>query len=450
MIHTKKLTAAALAAILALSLCIPAFADGITTYSDKSVAFIESFEGYMQYQYEDPVGSGNYYIGYGTNCAKDAYPDGVTKAEAEQMLRDYLDKSVVPELNSFLSANSVSLTQQQYDALAIFTYNLGGSWMSGSSRFCTYIRNGLSKYTDEQIVDAMGVFGHQGTTPVPGLIGRRIREAQVLLYGDYDGANCPQYSWLIADRAGGELENDIFCYETGSAYGTLPEPTLEGKYFAGWYVQETGAMLKATDTVNRNLHIKATWSDKLVLPYSDVAQDAWYYDAVCYCYTQKLMSGTSSSVFSPAANMTRAMLVTVLWRMAGQPVVNYDMTFKDVPVGQWYTEAIRWAASEGIVSGSSAQTFGTMKDVTREQMVSILYRFANMQGKNVDVDEAQGLSAYSDGSKTAEYAVVPFIWASQMGIVSGYTAADGTKTINPKGTATRAQVAQIIRGYGMI
>jgi hypothetical protein len=94
-IHTKKLTAAALAAIMALSLCIPAFADGITTYSDKSVAFIESFEGYMQYQYEDPVGSGNYYIGYGTNCAKDAYPDGVTKAEAEQMLRDYLDKSVV-------------------------------------------------------------------------------------------------------------------------------------------------------------------------------------------------------------------------------------------------------------------------------------------------------------------------------------------------------------------
>lgn len=443
MIHTKKFVTIALAAAMMLTMGTVAMAAGATNYSDKAVALIESYEGYMQYQYEDPVGSGNYYIGYGTNCAKDAYPNGVTQAEAEQMLKDYLAKTAVTELNSFLAANSVSLSQQQYDGLISLTYNMGGGWMNDGYRIGRYVKTGLANYTPAQIVDAMGVCAHQGQTVIDGLVNRRIREAQVMLYGDYTGENCPQYSWLIVDRNGGTLENDIYCFPSGSAYGTLPDPTLEGKYFAGWKVKETGAILKATDTVSRNLHAAATWSDTMVMSYTDVKPGDWFYDAVAYCYAQNLMSGVSKTSFAPGTNMNRAMLVTVLWTMSGKPTVYDDMPFVDVPGGMWYTEAIRWAASQGIVSGTTPTTFAPTVSVSREQMVAILYKFAVMQGKTVDVDPSKDLSAYTDASSVASYAVTPFIWATQMGIVSGMT----PTAIGPKATANRAQVAQIIMGY---
>jgi len=142
-IHTKKFLTILLAAAMTLSLGTVALADGATTYSDKIVTFLESFEGYSQNQYEDPVGSGNYFIGYGSACAKDAYPNGVTQAEAEQMLRAYLDGTAVTELNAFLAANGVSLNQNQYDALISLTYNMGGTWMSDTYRIGRYVKAGF-------------------------------------------------------------------------------------------------------------------------------------------------------------------------------------------------------------------------------------------------------------------------------------------------------------------
>lgn len=451
-IHTKKFITFVLAAAMALSIGTVALADGVTTYSDKIVTFLESFEGYSQNQYEDPVGSGNYYIGYGTACAKDAYPGGVTQAQAEQLLRGYLDGTAVTELNRYLAANAQSLNQNQYDALISLTYNMGGSWMSDAYRIGRYVKAGLSNYTDIQIVDAMGVCSHQGigqnAKVIDSLVTRRIREAQVLLYGDYEGANCPQYSWLVVDRSGGTLENDVYCFQTGTAYGTLPAPTLDGKYFAGWKVQETGDTLKATDTVSRNLHAVATWSDTPVMPFSDVKNGDWFYDAVNYCFAQGLMSGTSGAKFSPNTNTNRAMLVTVLWTMSGKPTVYNELPFTDVAAGQWYTESIRWAAASGIVSGTSPTTFSPETSISREQLVAILYKYAQMQGKTVDVDETQGLSAYADAASVTSYAVTPLIWAVQMGIVSGFEDASG-KAIKPQGTATRAQIAQIVMAYTM-
>lgn len=444
----KKFLTSILAAALVLTLCPAAFAQGAATYSDKGAAFIEGFEGYRQTQYEDPVGSGNYYIGYGTKCDKDQYPDGVTQTEADAMMKNYLDTTVVPELNGFVSKNKLSLTQQQYDALASFSYNLGGSWMSDSCRIGHYVITGLSNYTPIQIVDAMGVWAHQGTAIVDGLINRRIREAQVLLYGDYTGQSCPQFSWLAADLNGGTLDNDIFCFQKDGAYGFLPEPTLTGKYFAGWAAKETGKTLKAADTVSRNLHVTATWSDTPVMSYTDVAPGAWYYDAVAYCYAQRLMSGTSDTTFEPDKNTTRAMLVTILWTMYGAPSANYEMTFQDVPGGQWYTEAVRWAASAKLVSGRSASSFGPDDDVTRQDMVAILYKYAVMQGKNTDFDAAKGLGEFADAGDAADYAAYQLAWATQMHIIDGYSE-NGVKLLKPKATATRAQIAQIIKSYTM-
>ena len=115
------------------------------------------------------------------------------------------------------------------------------------------------------------------------------------------------------------------------------------------------------------------------LPFTDVDQEDWYAEAVGYVYARGLMSGTGADTFGPGAAASRAMMVTSLWRMAGSPVVNYAMRFADVPQGRWYSEAVRWAASEGIAAGCG-DAFGTDDPVTREQLAVMLWQFAQNQG----------------------------------------------------------------------
>ena len=114
------------------------------------------------------------------------------------------------------------------------------------------------------------------------------------------------------------------------------------------------------------------------LPFADVAEGAWYYDDVAYACAAGLMDGVSATEFNPGGTMTRAMLVTILWRLEGEPVVNYLMPFADVAEGAWYAEAVRWAASEGVVEGVSDTAFAPDDTVTREQLAAILARFMEL------------------------------------------------------------------------
>lgn len=450
MIFTKKTVSIILALALALSLCPMAFAAGsVNTYSSNIVSFIKSFEGFEPNVYEDKLVPGTYSIGYGFVCGKDDFPDGITEAEAEKQMTDYLDTKVVPVLNSFVSENGITLSQNQYDALVSFTYNLGTGWMNDGYRIYRYLKAGVSNYTDAQIADAIGVCGHAGGVAVEGLIARRIREAQVFLYGDYTGKNCPQYNWMIINPNGGKVENDILFYPSGKSYGTLPTASLTGKYFGGWKNDATGAMLSAEDLVSGNVRATAVWSDKVILPYTDVADNAWYREAVAYTFTNGLMDGVTQTSFEPNTRMSRAMLVTVLWRQAGKPTVNYAMPFTDVKADSWYTEAVRWAASPdiGITTGISDTSFAPDSFVTREQMVSFMYRFAKQQGQNVgDGTGAMGLAGYVDSGSVSEYAYPAFLWAVQKGVVKGTETPSGPM-LTPKATANRAQVAQVLQNY---
>ena len=174
------------------------------------------------------------------------------------------------------------------------------------------------------------------------------------------------------------------------------------------------------------------------MPFTDVAENAWYYDAVEYVYNHKLMNGTKTDVFAPERTLTRAMLVTILYRMAGEPEVTIDNPFADVPAGQWYTEAVLWGYENNIVKGLKADKFGPDSDVTREQMVTFLYRYAAYAGYDMTVKA--DLSAYQDADTVSGYAVDAFAWAIGRGIVNGVT----KDTLKPLGTATRAQVAKVI------
>ena len=173
------------------------------------------------------------------------------------------------------------------------------------------------------------------------------------------------------------------------------------------------------------------------MPFTDVKPGDWFYDYVAYVYANGLMEGTSATTFAPDDNMTRAMLVTILWRVEGEPVVNYLMPFTDVPDGAWYAEAVRWAASEGIVEGVSAAEFAPDAEITREQLAAMLYRYAGEPAASGD------LSAYTDAASVSAYAVNAMSWCVGHGIITGVTAT----TLDPQGTATRAQCAAMLMRF---
>lgn len=179
------------------------------------------------------------------------------------------------------------------------------------------------------------------------------------------------------------------------------------------------------------------------LPFTDVPGSAWYYDGVAYVYQHGLMAGTSATTFGPDVTTTRGMIATILWRLEGSPVVNYAMDYTDVAQGQWYSEAIRWAASEGIVSGYGDGRFGPDDIITREQMAAMLYRYAQYKGYDVSVGEDTNILSYTDFEDLSEYAIPAMQWAVGAGIISGTS----ESTLGPRGNASRAQVAVILTRY---
>ena len=180
------------------------------------------------------------------------------------------------------------------------------------------------------------------------------------------------------------------------------------------------------------------------LPFTDVPEGAWYEDAAAYVYKHGLMAGTSATTFAPDVTTSRAMIATILWRMAGSPVVNYAMNYTDVAQGQWCSEAIRWATSEGIVGGYGNGLFGTNDPITREQFAAMLYRFAQEQGYDVSIGENTNILSYTDVADLSEYAISAMQWAVGAGIING--TGDGS-TLSPQGTATRAQLAVMLMRF---
>ena len=183
---------------------------------------------------------------------------------------------------------------------------------------------------------------------------------------------------------------------------------------------------------------KAETPAPVALPFTDVKSGNWFYDAVKYAYAQGLMTGTSATTFAPNGTMNRAMIVTVLYRLEKSPAVTGASKFTDVPAGQWYSDAVAWAAANKIVNGYDETTFGPMNAVTREQMAAILFRYEQVKGlENVTLEE--NLNRFPDQNKISAYAIPALQWAVGQKIINGN--ADGT--MDPTGTATRAQVAQI-------
>lgn len=176
------------------------------------------------------------------------------------------------------------------------------------------------------------------------------------------------------------------------------------------------------------------------LPFQDVKEGDWFYDAVRFVYENKMMSGTGGNKFSPGTTTDRGMIVTILHRLEGNPQAGQS-SFPDVERGQWYAAAVDWAAEKGVVNGYDNGRFGPADRITREQMAAILYRYAQLKG--YDTASAGSLTGFTDGDKVSSYAAESLRWAVGAGVITGK---DGNR-LDPKGGASRAEAATILMRF---
>ena len=181
--------------------------------------------------------------------------------------------------------------------------------------------------------------------------------------------------------------------------------------------------------------------DNKISWFADVNENDWFYDAVKYVFGSNLMKGVSDAEFTPNDTITRAMLVTILYRYENTPAANSANPFSDVDFGQWYSDATIWAAQNGIVKGVSEGIFAPNDSLTREQIVTILYRYA--QKKELDTSKTADLSKYTDASEISDWAKDAMTWANAEGIMNGRS----ETTLAPGGTATRAEVAALLMRF---
>lgn len=207
------------------------------------------------------------------------------------------------------------------------------------------------------------------------------------------------------------------------------------------YDEKTGLATFKTDHLSYYLVGVETAKDDLIMNFTDIKESDWFYQAVKFALEKGLFKGTSETSFSPNESMTRAMLVTVLHRLEGLPEISAENNFTDVKDKEWYTDAILWASENSIVKGYGDGLFGTNDDISREQVATILMRFAKLQG--LDTSKRADFSDYSDASKISSWAQDAMEWANAYNLIKGRSAT----SLAPQSTATRAEVASILQRF---
>ena len=264
----------------------------------------------------------------------------------------------------------------------------------------------------------------------------------------------PNYKITIGDTEGGTVTADPAAAKAGATV-TLTATPDEG-YAVGTITvtDRFGDAVKVTENAdgtytftmpNGQVTVKATFVETEepapAEPFPDVDENDWFYDEVVYVYENGLMNGVENNQFAPNTATNRAMLATILYRLAGEPAVSGDLPFTDVAAGTWYTDAVLWAAQNGIVNGLGENTFAPMNTLTREQLVTMLYRYA--EAKGYDVSASADLSGYPDAGQVQDYAQPAMAWAVAENIIQGME--DGT--LKPAGNASRAQIATILMRF---
>ena len=259
----------------------------------------------------------------------------------------------------------------------------------------------------------------------------------------------PNYKITVEATQGGTVTADPTAAKAGTTVTLTPVPDRGYQVGTVAVTDRFGDAVAVTEQAdgtytfvmpNGQVTVTVTF-EQAPLPFPDVTEGDWFYDAVRYAYETGLMDGVGDNLFAPNSQTTRAQLVTILYRLAGEPEPGGDSGFSDVAAGIWYTDAVAWAAENGIVNGVSDTEFAPGDDITREQLAAILYRYAACQG--YDVSQRADLSGFGDASSIRPYAQEALSWAHAQGLVLGFE--DGS--LRPQGTASRAQIAAVLMRF---
>ena len=237
---------------------------------------------------------------------------------------------------------------------------------------------------------------------------------------------------------------------------TKYNPTREGYEFIGWFA-DAALTQKITEVkLTDNVTVYAGWREiepiepetpiepekpEISNPFADVQEENWFYEDVLFAYEQGILRGMSANTFAPQMASTRAQIAAIFYRMEDSPAVDGDGSFADVTHGAWFYDAVTWAEQNSILSGYGNGSFGANDPVTREQLAAIFYRYAQFKG--LDVASTGDLDAFADKNDTSDWAQTALAWAVESGILSG----KGDSRLDPKGTATRAELAAMLHRF---
>ena len=275
---------------------------------------------------------------------------------------------------------------------------------------------------------------------------------------DYNGSSSSsgstRYTVSVEDTDNGSVEVSPTRASKGSTVTVTVKPDEGYELDELTVTDKNGDSVKLTDKGDGKYTFKMPASKVTVeavftaakvegLPFTDVTSGDWFYDAVAYVYDKGMMEGTTDTTFAPTMNLTRSMIAQVLYNLEERPEAPGAAGFPDVAAGAWYADAVNWAAARGIVKGYDTGAFGPEDSVTREQLAAILYRYAQAKG----YDTTQGGMAvreFSDSASISDWAQEAMAWAVNAQVLSG----KGNGVLDPQGTATRAEVAQMLMNFG--
>lgn len=226
--------------------------------------------------------------------------------------------------------------------------------------------------------------------------------------------------------------------ELKTAYDFSAKVTKSFTLYAKWTEKATEPD-KPTEPVEPTEPTAPEWEN----PFTDVKKSDWFYTNVEYAVKNKLMNGTTATTFAPNEPLTRAMLVAILYRAEGEPAVNKSIPFSDVAANAYYANAVIWAQQNGIVNGVTENEFAPNSNITREQIAAIMFRYAKYKGYDVSVGEITNILSYTDAESISEYAISAMQYAVGSCLMKGKT----ETSINPQDNATRAEIAAILQRF---
>lgn len=409
-----------LCALLVLALALGVGPAAMGEYEDmdastRCVEFIESMEGFAEKPYTDGTG---WYIGYGVACKQGEYPDGISRAEAEKLLKDAL-ADCAAAVNAFLRKCGAQLSQGQFDALCSMTYNFGGSWLDEANRLPRYISRGIEHYSDRQIVNAFAAWCHVGGEVSESLLRRRIAEAQMFLEVDYSG-DTGGWNWLILDPGEGSVGSDISCFESGRSYGELPAAVRGGYDFAGWETAD-GRVLDSGDKVEKNLRVSAVWEQPELFP--DVTEKDWFCPYVTQLTRLGVVGGFGDGTFRPYENVTNGQALKLITRAVGY-------SEKSAPEkGHWAENYRKFAVSKKFIGEHDMEDLDA--PISRDAIADL-----TAAALGLDTKDTSG-SPFSDSKRGSVIAL------AKAGIITG-SMESGRPVFKGSSSITRAEISAVV------